>query len=220
MTVAIPRVRTTAPDPPLQQLLMRFTGALNRRRTYAATHPMVVAAEDQLHESLRGLLTQRPVLTIGVAKTELLIDGEPYVTRSSYARELASRLHRRGVGAITIQAGVPMPQLRETLAWLAREAPSDGDAAADLPPALSGIRVTPVAYDQLALGDAERTAEHAAGHLWRALAQIAGTNDDADLAGGNGIRESGDDEVELDVDAMLTEMRARMSAPSDPPRGA
>ncbi len=114
MTVAIPRVRTTAPDPPLQQLLMRFTGALNRRRAYAATHPMVVAAEDQLHESLCGQLTQRPVLTIGVAETELLIDGEQYVTRSSYARELASRLHRRGGGAITIQAGVPMPQLRET----------------------------------------------------------------------------------------------------------
>ncbi len=56
MTVAIPPVRTTAPALPLQQLLMRFTGALNRRRAYAATHPMVVAAEDQLHESLCGLM--------------------------------------------------------------------------------------------------------------------------------------------------------------------
>ena len=209
MTVAIPPVRTTAPDPPLQQLLMRFTGALNRRRAYAATHPMVVAAEEQLHESLGGLLALRPVLTIGVAKTELLIDGEPYVTRSSYARELATRLHRRGVGAITIQVGVPLPQLRESLAWLAREPAADGDNEVEQPPSLSSITVTPVAYDQLALGDAERTAEHSAGHLWRSLAQIAGSANMADAASDSADADDADDAPER----VLAKLRDAVAAP-------
>ena len=207
MTTAIQPLRPAATDAPLQQLLMRFTGALNRRRAYAATHPMVVAAEDQFHESVSGVLAARSVLSIGVAKTELLIDGEPYVTRSSYARELATRLHRRGVGAITIQAGVPIEQLRETLGWLASESATDDAAANDRAPVLSGITITRVAYDQLGLGDAERAAGYAADHLWRSLAQIAhdesGADGTADGAPGHRTDDAPDASDPADVLARL-----------------
>jgi hypothetical protein len=174
MTVAVAPTRVAAADPMVQTLLMRFIGALNRRRSYAASHPMVIAAEDQLHEAATALLAVRPVITIGVARTDLLIDGEPYETRSSFARELATRLHRRGVGAVTMQAGVPLLQLRETLAWLATEPDVDVPSSADRPPVLSSISITPVAYDQLALGDVERAAEASSLQLWRTMAQLAG----------------------------------------------
>lgn len=177
MTAAIAPVQSRSSantDPLVQQLLMRFIGALNRRRSYAAAHPMVLAAEQQLHEAAVAILLTRPVITIGVAKTDLLIDGEPYVTKSSFARELATRLHRRGVGAVTLQAGVPMLQLREILAWLATEPAADQPASNDLPPVLSGVSVTAVAYDQLSLGDSERAADATGAQLWRALAQLAG----------------------------------------------
>jgi hypothetical protein len=186
MTVAIAPTRIAPPDPTLQQLLMRLTGALNRRRAYAATHPMVVAAEQQLHESAVSVLVAKPVLTVGVMKTELLIDGEPYVTRSAYARELAMRLHRRGVGAITLQVGMPLAQLRDMLAWLATDAVSDGDFDADRPPVLSTISVTRVAYDQLTLGDVERAVQATGEQLWRSLAEIAGGLTPAGDAGGDG----------------------------------
>jgi hypothetical protein len=216
MTAAVPPVRVTAPDPPMQQLLMRFTGALNRRRAYASTHPMVLAAEDQLHESISGALAARPVLTIAVAKTELLIDGEPYVTRSSYARELATRLHRRGVGAITIQVGVPQLQLRETLAWLATDPTTDDEIANDRAPALSGIAVTRVAYDQLALGDAERAAEHSAAHLWRSLAQIARSDGEA---GDEDLPRTGAND-DVDPDRVLALVRAAADSPEIARRAA
>ena len=173
MTVAIAPQRVPPPDMAVQHMLMRFIGALNRRRAYAATHPMVQAAEEQFHEAASGLLATRPVITIGVAKTDLLIDGEPYVTRSSFARELSTRLHRRGAGAVTMQAGVSLLQVRETLAWLATEPTSDLAVSSDLPPVLSGISVTLAAYDQLTLGDTERAAEASGVQLWRTLAQLA-----------------------------------------------
>ena len=178
MTAAVAPARAAAPDPGMQTMLMRFTGALNRRRSYAATHPMVLSAEQQLHESLVAVLAIAPVLTIGVARHELLIDGETYVTKSSFARELATRLHRRGVGAVTFQAGVPLLQLRETLAWLAHEPPGatelSAPSGADLPPVLSGVSITLVAYDQLTLGDVERAADASGQQLWNTLAQLAG----------------------------------------------
>lgn len=213
MSVAIAPVQSTTPDPTLQQLLMRFTGALNRRRAYAATHPMVVAAEQQLYESVALLHESRPVLTIGVMKTDLLIDGELYVTRSAYARELAMRLHRRGVGAITLQVGVPLQQLRELLGWLATEVASDSDAPDDRAPDLSAISVTPVAYDQLALGDVERAAAASGEQLWRSLAQIAGaaSTERGTSDGDTGASHGGS--VETDHDAALAILREAVSEP-------
>jgi hypothetical protein len=174
MTAAVAPARTSTPDPVLQQLLMRFTSALNRRRSYAASHPMVQSAESQLFESVSAMLLVKPVLTIGVARSELLIDGEPYVTKSTYARDLATRLHRRGVGAIAIQVGMPLLQLRETLGWLAHEPASGTPLSGDLPPVLSGISITRVAYDQLSLGEVSRSAEATGELLWHSLAQLAG----------------------------------------------
>ncbi len=203
--VAPARAAATAADPAMQTLLMRFTGALNRRRAYAATHPMVLAAEQQLHESLTGVLAVKPVLTIGVARHELLIDGETYVTKSSFARELATRLHKRGVGAITFQAGAPLLQVRETLAWLAHDPPAASDTAptsADQPPVLSGVSVTRVAYDQLTLGEVERAADASGQQLWNTLAQLAGDpRGDAPTA------------AEVDPTGVATRLRAALHNP-------
>ncbi len=183
---------TSAPvvNPVVQQFLMRFVGALNRRRAYAASHPMVQAAEAQLHESATAVLSTRPVIAIGVAKTELLIDGEPYVTRSSFARELATRLHRRGVGAVTMQVGVPLLQIREMLAWLATEPDDHGSGGNSAAPVLSGISVTGVAYDQLTFSDGDLAVTNSAEQLWHTLAQVAGAGVvEADGRGSDGVGE-------------------------------
>lgn len=183
-------VRVTTVDPVVHQLLMRFVGALNRRRAYAATHPMVQAAEAQLHESTVAVLATRPLISIGVAKTELLIDGEPYATRSSFARELATRLHRRGVGAVTMQVGLPLLQVREMLAWLATEPAEHGSAISDAAPILSGISVTGVAYDQLTFSQTGQSANNDADRIWHTLAQVAGAGvveADSDGPSGDGV---------------------------------
>lgn len=189
-TLTAPEIaaRAAPVDPVVQQLLIRFVSALNRRRAYAATHPMVQAAEAQFYEAATAVLSVRPVISIGVAKTDILIDGEPYDTRSNFARELATRLHRRGVGAVTMQVGVPLLQLAEMLAWLATEPPEHGSLTYDPAPVMSGISVTGVAYDQLTFSAPGQAANNSADRLWHTLAQVAGAGVvEADTAGECGV---------------------------------
>jgi hypothetical protein len=164
---------TISSDPALQELLMRLTGTLNRRRAYAGSHPMVQMSEEQLFEAISSMVKARHSLAVGVAKTDLLISGEPYITRSSFARELAMRLHRRGVGAITFLPAITLDQLRQALTWLATEVAGNPLERVDTAPLLAGITITRVAYDQLVLGDAERAAEASGERLWRTLARLA-----------------------------------------------
>ena len=154
----------------LRQLLMQCAGALSRRRAYAATHPMVLAAEQQLFDTVTSVLQTRPQLVIGVAKSDLLIDGEAYITTGSFAHDLAVRLHRRNVGALTFAAGLTLPELRNALAWLASEQGDDDR----LPPQLHALRIALVAYDQLIFGSSEQANEETGSRLWQSLAQFAG----------------------------------------------
>lgn len=157
-------------DVTIQQLLMRFAGTLNRKRAYAATHPIVIAAEEQLLQSAVDALRGRSTLSIGVARHELLIDGLPWESRNSTARELAGRLHRRGVGSISLESGLSLAELRAALAWLNTEP----GGAADTPPMQSGLHITRTAYDLLILDDAIRDAQSAIASLWRVLAEVSG----------------------------------------------
>lgn len=153
----------------LDQLLLDFAGALNRRRAYAATHPMVVAAEERLLASVSQVLVEREVLSISVAKSELLVDGEPFEARGSLARDLATRLHRRGVGSLSFQRGVRITELSAALTWLASE--RDGTPFAGTRDA--GVQITALAYDHLVLDDSAAAAEASVTVLWRTLAVLA-----------------------------------------------
>jgi hypothetical protein len=169
----------------IQQFLLQFTGTLNRRRAYAASHPMVVSAEERLLECITAVLADRRSFTIGVAKDELLIDGQPYVSKSTYARELATRLHRRGVGAITFEQGVVLSQISDALAWLAAER----DFLAFAPTRAGGVQITTLGYDHLVLDDSMASAETSVSALWRTLAALAeaGVVRDAQSTGVGGV---------------------------------
>jgi hypothetical protein len=190
----------------LLAFLTRLQVALNRRRTYGATHPMVVSTEEEAQVMLDKVLARRSSFTIGVAKQELLLNGTPIVGAAGTARELASRLHRRGVGALTFHAGVDLQNLQLMLEWLAHEPSRDDapDAAPEQPPTIAGIIIGRLAYDALMLGDADKIADASIAALWQALAQIAadgtgrqygfGTERNADVSAS-----LGDDDRAFDV---------------------
>ena len=159
----------------LLAFLTKLQVALNRRRTYGATHPMVVRAEEEALATLDGVLATRSSFTIGVAKQTLLLNGHPLTGATGTARELAARLHRRGVGALTFHAGVDLPSLRQMLEWLAFDPSRETeiDDAPERPPTISGIIIGRLAYDALMLGDADKVADASITALWQALAQIA-----------------------------------------------
>ena len=159
----------------LVAFLIRMQVALNRRRTYGATHPMVVKTEEDALVSLDAVLATRSSFTIGVAKQELMLNGTTITGASGTARELAARLHRRGVGALTFHAGVDLPSLQSMLEWLALDPSRDADtnSSAEQVPTISGIIIGRLAYDALILGDADKAADASVAALWQALAQIA-----------------------------------------------
>ena len=182
----------------LNAFLTRLQVALNRRRTYGASHPMVVRTEEEALTMLDGVLATRSSFTIGVAKQELLLNGQPLTGATGTARELAARLHRRGVGALTFHAGVDLPSLRQMLEWLALDPSRDDEPtdAPERPPTISGIIIGRLAYDALMLGDADTVADASITALWQALAQIAadgtgreygfGTQRNSDIAAASG----------------------------------
>jgi len=182
----------------VRPVLVRFTVALNRRRAYAPTHPMVMQAEQALYESLQGALRGRAAITLGVAHRELLVDQVPVAQGGATARELAGRLHRRGVGAITLSAGLSLDAVQRALTWLAHDPNATatrvslGTGAAetvrapdgtDEPPIVSGFAIAKVAYDRLSMTDEDSDAEREIAALWRSLAAVAFDNEILAAAG-------------------------------------
>ncbi len=200
----------------VRSLLTRLTVALNRRRAYAATHPMVAQAEAALLSALGPITKARGSLTIGVAQPELLIDGVPLEGAGAIGRELAERLHRRGVGAITLHPGIHLEGLQATLAWLAHESLATGSSSemSEVAPSVPGISVGRVAYDRLILGDDAEAGRHEVAALWRALAAAAfETELEADHGSRN--RSSGGGRLEGDGNNAGGPERGASEEPSD-----
>ncbi len=63
--------------------------------------------------AISDVLRERSTLSLGIARNELIVDGTVWEVKNGVARELANRLHRRGVGAIALDAGVSLDDLRE-----------------------------------------------------------------------------------------------------------
>lgn len=110
-----------SPNPPsdsvadaTQTLLTRFVVALNRRRAYRPSHPIVVRAEQQLLESITAVMAARQELKLGVSPRELLLDGQKVRSRLSVTREGAARPHRRGVSSLERQCSAVARQIAVT----------------------------------------------------------------------------------------------------------
>ena len=160
-------------DQEIRELLIRLAVALGRRRAYTAEHPMVQKSEEQVLAALRTLLASRPVLALGVARKELLVDGASLEGRVSAINDLAERLHRRGVGSLTFETGVTADSLRGALDWLTAPPPVDGSFNSGGHPDLPGIVIRGIAYDHFTLADQGTSNQERVKDLWRELASIA-----------------------------------------------
>ncbi len=183
---------------------------------------MVTSSEEKAVDALHEVLRTRSTLTIGVSKHELMLNAQALPTAMNSTKELAGRLHKRGVGALTFHAGVDLDRLQQLIAWLVIDntaTDASGATAPDALPEINGIIVGRVAYDALMLGDAEKSADASMAALWQALAQIAtdgtgrqygfGTHRSSDV-----VAATGDDESALDVmlreEEQITEISASL----------
>jgi len=99
------------PDwPAVEDLLQLLTRAVQQLHTYPAASPLCVSAIDACQRALAAL-EHRDGLAWRVAPSELLVDDIPTGRGTQVEHELARRLHRAGVAAVSIDRAVSAREL-------------------------------------------------------------------------------------------------------------
>jgi hypothetical protein len=135
---------------------------------------------------LERLLVERDTLSVGVARNQLVIEGVATDPRNPVLGDLAARLHRHQIGAITFRRGIHPQELREILSELAIEADRAGQPYGLRPDEdlrkWSHVRLYPMNYERLELmegdepqreDDDEVAGRTRATQLWVGLARAA-----------------------------------------------
>jgi len=169
-------------------LLIELAVAVHKNAIYPGTHPLLIAAVDNLARKLAAFLEHSPALSIGVARRQLIIEGVATDEAHPLLRDFAIRLHRHQIGALRFTRGLEKGELAEVLATVAIDV-----GRVELPLGLMGpevlqrwqnVRLFPLTFDQLELiddepaevlaeGDDARAARTRAAQLWIGLARAA-----------------------------------------------
>ena len=180
----------------LADFLIEFSIALHKHAMYPNGHPTLVPAAEGVARRLEGLLAERGTLSLGVARDQLVIEGVATDPRNPVLHDLAERLHRHHLGAVSFQRGVSGIELEEALKAVAMEAERQGDPIGLRPagqiPRWPHVQLYPLTFDRLELvGGPEDSAGGGGGggvaggrsaQLWVGLARAALAGHDADQA--------------------------------------
>lgn len=180
----------------LADFLIEFSIALHKHAIYPGGHPLLAQAVQGVVQRVAAVLDERrPVVGIGVARRQLVVEGTPTDPDHPLLRDLALRLNRHHVGGLRIAQGVTSEEVASLLATLGTD-PSRLELPVGLsdPEALERwphVRILPLSFEQLRLAE---EAEHedgtpggragAAAALWIGLAQsiLATPGDEAESA--------------------------------------
>jgi len=135
-------------DRDLSAFLVQLSIAIHKSATYPPGHPLAAAAVGVALKSLTELLRQRPVLALGVTRTQIVIDGEGTDPTHPVLRELAQRLYRCQLGGLSFSLGLEAEELTGALRAMSGDAA--GLAAADAA-TWPHIGLHALAFDQLRL---------------------------------------------------------------------
>jgi hypothetical protein len=143
----------------LTEFLIEFSIALQKFAIYPAGHPMLGTTVERLERRLLILLDTRDTLSLGVAHTQLVIEGIATDEHNAVLRDLAQRLHRHHLGALKIGRGVRSDELREMLFVVGIELTKDSIPVGLRPisqiPEWTHVHLYPLAYEHLELLDDE-----------------------------------------------------------------
>ena len=95
---------------------------MHKHAIYPPGHPLLEGAVDAVARKLWGLLVDRPALSIGVARRQLVIEGVATDPNHPLLQELAHKLHRHHLGAVKWLRGVERAEIADVLATLAMDA--------------------------------------------------------------------------------------------------
>ena len=167
----------------LADFLVELSIALHKHSIYPSGHPSLEPAAGAVTRRAALLLADRPSLSLGVARSQLVIEGVATDPGHPVLRELAGRLHRHHLGAVTFRPGLEPGETADVLRTLAVDA-TRTDQPLGLGPAerLSAwrhVRLHPVSFDRLEMVEAEsatgddKSKGLRAAQLWVGLARAA-----------------------------------------------
>ena len=178
----------------LADYLVELSIAMHKHAIYPPGHPLLEGAVDAVARKLWGLLVDRPALSIGVARRQLVIEGVATDPNHPLLQELAHKLHRHHLGAVKWVRGVERTEIADILATLAMDAGRMeqplGMMTDQLADRWDHVRLYALTYDRLELLDDEsdkppenQMGAGRAAQLWVGLARAAlaaGTSNSVD----------------------------------------
>ncbi|MBI4519609.1 MAG: hypothetical protein HY701_02135, partial [Gemmatimonadetes bacterium] len=191
-----PPFSATSPEPKsatlpaeLREFLVELGIALQKHGIYPRGHPSLIPAAEGIVTRLKSLLGERAELSIGVGRYQLVLEGVATDAKHPMLRELAGRLHRHLLGAVSLRRGLEAEELAQVLRFLAAGGDPPGEPVGLLPwerlNPWPHVRLHPVTYERLDLiegkpgagagGGASRAAQ-----LWLDLARAAMARRDTD----------------------------------------
>ena len=141
----------------LSEFLIELSIALHKHAMYPEGHPSLGPAAAGVVRRGEALLQDRPTLSLGVARNQLVIEGVATDARHPVLAELAGRLHRHHLGAVTFGRGLELAEVQNLLRTLAAEADRTGQPLGLGDPAKltawSHVKLHPMSYERLELLD-------------------------------------------------------------------
>ena len=139
----------------LADFLIELSIALHKHAMYPEGHPSLAPAASGITRRAEHLFEERTTLALGVARQQLVIEGVATDPKNPLLSELAGRLHRHHLGAVTFHRGLRVSEVVDVLKTLAIEADRSGEPLGLGPPeqlrAWDHIRLHPVTYERLEL---------------------------------------------------------------------
>jgi hypothetical protein len=139
----------------LADFLIELSIALHKHTMYPEGHPSLEPAVVGVTRRAEHLFEGRATLALGVARQQLVIEGVATDAKNPLLSELAGRLHRHHLGAVTFHRGLRVAEVADVLKTLAVEADRTGEPLGLGPPnqlrAWDHVRLHPVTYERLEL---------------------------------------------------------------------
>src|SRR5213592_1065268 len=164
----------------LADFLIELSIALHKHAMYPEGHPSLAPAAAGLTRRAALLLEDRATVSLGVARNQLVIEGVATDPKHPVLRELAGRLHRHHLGAITFRRGVEQEEVADALRTLAIEAERTGQPLGlgdrDRLAAWPHVQLHALTYERLELTDQAGPVgegDARAAQLWVGLARAA-----------------------------------------------